>query len=82
MITLKSELSVASCICQMLFFQSLILISIPLEQGDNEVDYFFSSVHLTQSEKLTQCIFLLSNFSTPPIFFPLEATGENEWELN
>jgi len=41
MSTFKSELSVVSCICQTLFFQSLILISIPLEQGDNEVDYFF-----------------------------------------
>lgn len=43
MITLKSELSVASFICQTLFFQSLILISILLERGDNEVDYFFCS---------------------------------------
>lgn len=43
MITLKSELSVASFICQTLFFQSLILISIPLEGGDNEIDYFFCS---------------------------------------
>lgn len=41
MITLKSELPAASCICQTLFFQSLILIRILLEGGDNEVDYFF-----------------------------------------
>lgn len=42
----------------------------------------FSAVHLIQSEKLTQSIFLLSNLSAPPIFFSLEATEENSWELN
>lgn len=42
----------------------------------------FSAVHLTQSEKLTQSIFLPSNLSATPIFFSLKAMGENKWELN
>lgn len=74
MITLKSELSVASCICQTLFFQSLILISIPLEGGDNEVDYFFCSAPDTIRKADTE-YFPTFQFVCPTYFLFFEGHG-------